>query len=109
MAFRSPDLPERIRAARGVQQGAIDASPTSTVAGVAQKAKLSASKWANSNMDGPRDFAAPWFEGRQPFTELRAASGNAFGAWKDRFSQTDMGYNFAPPPPEPTSDQPEVV
>lgn len=110
MAFRSSDLPDRIRAARGIERGSLDASPTSTVAGAAQRAKQSAGKWAQANIDNPRDdSAAAWFVGRQPFSELRMASGDAFAAWRDRFGETDMGYNFAPPPPEPTSDQQEVV
>lgn len=110
MAFRNDRLPDQIRAARRAESSSLNATPTFTSAGVAQKAKLTASNWAKANIDNPRDdSAAAWFVGRQPFTELRTASGDAFGAWKDRFSQTDMGYNFAPPPPEPTSDQPEVV
>jgi len=119
MAFRNDRLPDQIRAARQAESSSLNSAPTFTSAGVAQKAKLTASRWAKANIDNPRDdSAAAWFVGRQPFSELRMASGDAFGAWKDRFiRETDMGYNFAPPPepePEPksapsVSGQSEVV
>jgi hypothetical protein len=106
MPFKPSSLPEQIAAARGIERQQVDAKPTSFSGGAAQRAKESAHRWTQSGIQNPsRDSAAPWFTGTQPFSELRAQNAANFDGWKARFlDETDMGWKFAPPPPEPAAE-----
>lgn len=104
MPFRPTSLPSQIRAARSSERQQIEAQPTTTGGGAAQRAKESAFRWTQSSMSqGGRDDANPWFSGAQPFSEQRFQNPRNYDTWKDKFlNETDMGWKFAPPPPEPT-------
>lgn len=102
MAFRNQALPEQIRQGnsnRIENQGA----PLATFSqGAAAKAKASAARWTQSDINGPADSAPPWFVGPQDFSRMRAQNPGVFKDWDDRFTNaTDIGFNFRPPPPEP--------
>lgn len=106
MPFKPTSLPSQIAAARSQVNRAISAPVTSFSGGAAQKAKETSARWTQSNISNPQtDSAAPWFSGAQPFTELRFQNRPNFDDWKNRFSsETDMGWKFMPPPPEPKPD-----
>jgi len=106
MPFKPSSLPEQIAAARGIERQQVDAKPTSFSGGAAQRAKESSFKWTQSGIQNPaKDSAAPWFSGTQPFSELRFQNAQNFDGWKGKFiNETDMGWKFAPPPPEPSSE-----
>ena len=105
MPFKPSNLPNQIAAARQTERRAIDSPVTPFSGGAAQRAKESSARWTQSNINNPAtDSAAPWFTGSQPFSELRFQNGANFDGWKNRFiNETDMGWKFAPPPPEPTA------
>ena len=105
MPFKPTNLPDQIAAARQGERRAIDSPVTSFSGGAAQRAKESSYRWTQSNITNPQtDSAAPWFSGTQPFSELRFQNGKNFDGWKERFiGETDMGWKFAPPPPEPAA------
>jgi hypothetical protein len=103
MPFQPTNLGSQIRSTKqdlSRQQGAV---PTPEMGGAAQKAKESALTWVRSGMrDANRDSNAPWFSGVQPFTELRMQAPQQFDYWRMKFTgATNMGMNFAPPPPMP--------
>ena len=104
MPFKPSSLSEQIAAARGIDRS--QSIPTSFSGGAAQQAKESSYKWAQAGIQNPqRDSAAPWFSGTQPFSELRVQNAKNFDGWKGRFvNETDMGWKFTPPPPEPSSE-----
>jgi len=108
MPFKPSNLPDQIAAARQSERRSIDAPVTPFAGGAAQRAKESSARWTKSNINNPAtDSAAPWFSGTQPFSELRFQNSKNFDGWKERFtSETDMGWKFAPPPPEPTTSEP---
>jgi len=111
MPFKPSNLPDQIAAARQTERRSIDAPVTSFSAGAAQQAKESSARWTQSNINNPRtDSAAPWFSGAQPFSELRFQNAKNFDGWKQRFvGETDMGWKFAPPPPEPAQATPPAA
>jgi hypothetical protein len=108
MPFRPQHLGPAIRGARGDLNRSINATPTPSTDGAAQRAKESAYKWLASGMGDPaRDGASPWFSGQQPFTQTRMQHAGEFDEWKNLFrNETDMGWNFAPPPPPEPSGSP---
>ena len=103
MPFKPTNLPDQIAAARQSEQRAIDAPTTSFSGGAAQRAKESSYRWAKSGINNPGvDNAPAWFTGAQPFSESRFQNPASYDSWKQRFlNETDMGWKFAPPPPEP--------
>lgn len=105
MPFKPTNLPDQIAAARQTEQRTIDAPNTSFSGGAAQRAKESSFRWAKSGIANPTaDGAPPWFSGAQPFSETRFQHARNFDDWKQRFlNDTDMGWKFAPPPPEPAA------
>jgi hypothetical protein len=105
MPFKSSSLPDQIRAARGGERQQIEANPTPTGSGAAQRAKESAARWTQSSMGNPGQAGAnPWFSGAQPFSEQRFQNAKNYDTWKGKFlNETDMGWKFAPPPPEPAT------
>jgi hypothetical protein len=105
MPFKPTSLPDQIAAARGIEQQQVKAQPTSVSGGAAQQAKESAARWSQNSIRNPsRDAAAPWFApGSRPFSEQRFQNQKNYDDWKGKFlGETDMGWKFASPPPEPT-------
>jgi len=103
MPFKPTSLPDQIAAARGTERQQIEARPTTTGGGAAQRAKESSFRWTQASIRDPkRDGADPWFSGAQPFSEQRMANSKSYDGWKSAFlDNTDMGWKFAAPPPEP--------
>lgn len=103
MPFKPDTLPAQIAAARHQERQLSGAPPTAFNSGAAQRAKESSARWSKAGVRDPQvDAAPPWFAGSRPFSETRFANARNFEDWKDRFlNETDMGYAFAPPPPEP--------
>jgi len=105
MPFKPTSLPDQIAAARRSERQTIHSQPTTFSGGAAQRAKESSARWTQAGIRDPeRDAAPPPFSGMQPFSAQRQANSRNFDDWKSRFTgETDMGWKFVPPPPEPAA------